>query len=454
MNEIIAELARATEDQTESARLALAEVHLPHSLTAYRQEQSGGGLPEDLWQRVHVLQQENCIIQLKQDLWELKGAADLARATHEKTTSLLEFDKKSDREFREANPDFEGHDAGEVQRSFWKPLSNYDKLLSSAQEGDSVLFRRLEQLDIEPKYNLLQFSKSQLDRLLPGARGGPPDSSMVADTEYLSHLLGELSALFQERANLMDLIRKELDSFDIVGAIKARIDPTRGSDRDLFDAMKHTQKAFDGMRYEIQANLEKQDELLGTIFHENERFMDARERTTNSQSADSCIVMIEDAIEEIGRLSKHLKEGKDFYNVVLPKLDELKHKVDDVSARLTVERLEYSEKKGRVDQELKDEEMAKQLSEPRETPSAGSADDVDVAGASSPEAASAPAASASSAASAPPSAAAAAGPSSSNVNDENVVMLVAMGFDSDKVTAALEKHNNDMDKALNELLSA
>jgi hypothetical protein len=450
MNEIIAELTRATEDQTESARLALAEVHLPHSLTAYRQEQSGGGLPEDLWQRVHVLQQENCIIQLKQDLWELKDAADIARETHEEITSLLESDKKSDREFREANPDFEGHDAGEVQRSFWKPLSNYDKLLSSAQEGDSVLFRRLEQLDIEPKYNLLQFSKSQLDRLLPGARGGPPDSSMVADTEYLSHLLGELSALFQERANLMDLIRKELDSFDIVGAIKARIDPTRGSDRDLFDAMKHAQKAFDGMRYEIQANLEKQDELLGTIFHENERFMDARERTTNSQSADSCIVMIEDAIEEIGRLSKHLKEGKDFYNVVLPKLGELKHKVEEVSARLTVERLEYSEKKGRVDQELKDEEMAKQLSEPRETPADSAAD-----AASSPEAAaSAPAASASSAASPPPSAAAAAGSSSSNVNDENVARLVTMGFDSDKVTAALEKHNNDMDKALNELLSA
>jgi hypothetical protein len=464
MNEIIEDLARATEDQTESARLALAEVHLPASLTVYNQEQSGGGLPEDLWQRVHVIQQDYKIMRLKQDLWELKDAAELARATHEKITTQLEFDTNSDQQFREANAGFEGHDADEVQRSFRKPLTSYYRLLSSAQEGDSVLFRRLKQLDIEPKYDLLQFSKSQLDRLLPGARGrrqdgNDHDSDMVANTQHLSYLLGELKALFQERANLMALIRKEFKNFDVLGALKAKVDPIRGTDQDYLDATKHAQKAFDGIRYEIQTNVERQNELLGTILAENERFMNARMRTTTSQSADSCIVMIEDAIEEIDQLSKHLKEGKAFYNLVLPKLDVLKHQVDDVSARLAVERLEHGEREKKKRQERKDALMAKTLfsNESSSSPSART----ESGAASSSAAARAPAsypvttpdASAAATAARGRSQSGVAGRTVGGVDDEKVAILVAMEFDADKVVAALEKHNNNVDKALNELLS-
>jgi len=42
----------------------------------------------------------------------------------------------------------------------------------------------------------------------------------------------------------------------------------------------------------------------------------------------------------------------------------------------------------------------------------------------------------------------------STVDDEKVATLVAMEFDAEKVVAALEKHSNDMDQALNELLSS
>lgn len=460
MNDNISDLARATEDMTESARLALAEVNLPHSLTAYKQEQSGGGLPEELWHRVSLVQQDNKINQLKQDLWELKDASDLARLTHEKITSQLDFDTTSDQNFREANPDFEGHNVEELQISFRRILSNYNKLLSSAQEGDSVLFRRLEQLDIEPKYNLLQFSKSQLDRLLPGARGR--NSGMVIDTQHLSYLLGELSALFQERANLMALIRKEFRTFDILRALRERVDTTKGTDKDYLEATKHAQKAFDGMRYEIENNMTSQNELLGTILIENEEFMNSRERTTNSQSADSCIVMIEDAIEETGQLSNHSKEGKDFYNVLIPKLSELKHQVDDVSARLTVERLEYSERERKVSQERKDALMAKKMfsneskSSPADSTTEGSA------AATTPAAAATSTPNPAAAGGSPPrstngvsSAATASHHSTQAINridDEKVATLVAMEFDAEKVVAALEKHDNDIEKALNELI--
>ena len=457
MSEIIEDLARASEDQSESARLALNEVHLPHSLRVYQQEQSGGGLPDDLWERVHQLQQENSVIQLKQDLWEIKDAADLAQATYKAIMSQLDFDVDADKMFRKENPDFSGHDAWDAQKNFRKPLANYEKLLSSAQDGDKVLFQRMEQLDIEPKYDLLQFSKAQLDLLLPGAMNDP---DLVVDTQHLSHLCGELRSLFQKKADLIAMMRDELENFDVAKAIEDTVAGSRTrTDEDFLEATKHAQKHFEGLRLDIQSCMEHQNELLGTILVENEAFMNSRQRTMNSQSAESCIMMIEDAMDEVDQLSKHLKEGKDFYNVVLPKLDELKQLVDDASARLTVERLEYDDTEKKASQEQKDAEMAQQLNEEAAAAPAAAAPETAAAAAQSapttqnsedseedtkPAAAPSPL---------PVPASVAARSPRSNVDDEKVATLMAMEFDADKVVEALEKHNNDMELALNELLA-
>jgi hypothetical protein len=429
MDKTVMDIGIVAEERTEFARKALANVNLPHSLTAYRQEQAGGGIPDDLWQRVQTIQRERRIAQLKQDLWELRDMAELARTTHKKVQSQLDFDLESDRLFRQSNLGFEGHNAEEVQKSFRQSLANYDRLLVTAQEGDSVLLRRLEQLDTNPKYKLLQFQKSQLDRLLPGTGVGHNRYDGV-DTSHLSRLLVELSALFHEREVLLNGIQDEVKKFDVEEALFSRVNPRTASDQELREALISMQKPFDGMFYEVEHNIEKQTDLLNAILAENEQFMLARESTNNSHSADSCIIMIEDAIEEIDQLSKHLKEGKDFYNVAIPKLDKLKQQVGDVSARLAVERLEYDDKADRARQEEKDAMMAQKLSSGAEMnpPTDGTAR---MPGASSST----------------------QGDQRTKVDDEKVATLVAMEFDPAKVVEALLKHDNNVDQALNELLS-
>jgi len=362
----------------------------------------------------------------------LNDAVELARGTHQKITDQLDYDTRTDQIFREENPHFSGHDASDAQKSFRKRLANYHKLLSSAQEGDSVLFEKMKQLDIEPKYDLLQLPKSQLDLLLPGAQNR--DTEMVVDTEHLSYLCGELIALFQKKADLIIMLKNEFHNFDIPRALETRVASTRKTDKDYLDATKDAQKAFDQLLNEIRSSIEHQDELQTTVLVENESFMNARQGTTNSQSAESCIAMMEDAIDEINQLSKHLKEGKDFYHVVIPKLDELKQQVDDVSARLTVERLEYCEHQNKATQEQEDAEMAQQLHE--ELPAADDDNGNDASGTNSNS----------------PAATAAASLPVSKVDDEKVATLLAMEFDADKVVAALEKYDNNMDDALNDLL--
>jgi hypothetical protein len=51
MDNFVFSTAAMAEEKTEDARKALASVNLPHSLTAYKQAQAGGGIPLDLWER-------------------------------------------------------------------------------------------------------------------------------------------------------------------------------------------------------------------------------------------------------------------------------------------------------------------------------------------------------------------------------------------------------------------
>lgn len=276
--------------------------------------------------------------------------------------------------------------------------------------------------------------------------------------------MSELSTHFQEREELVNRIRKELKHYDIQETLQSRVDPVTGSDQDYLEASRFAQKAFDGMIYEIQNNMEKQKEILNTILIENKQFMMNRERTSASQSADSCIVLIEDAIEEIEELSNHLKEGKEFYNAVSPKMDKLKQQIGDKSARLTVERLEYDDKARRASQVVKDAMMAKNLSSESNNNDGGSA--AAAASTSSQyddQRRSPPSNSNGSPSSHPlnnhqedeavvPHLHRQETTRTNNVDDEKIATLVGMGFDPDKVVASLEKNNNDVDQALNELL--
>ena len=143
MDKFVLSMSAMAEDKTEDARKALASVNLPHSLTAYKQEQSGGGIPLDLWERVEKIQHGRKISILKQELWGLRDVAEQARAIFTKTEKQLIEDVEMDNLFRQQNPSFEGHDVQEIQRSFCQSLTNYGKLLTKSQEGDAVLLRRL-----------------------------------------------------------------------------------------------------------------------------------------------------------------------------------------------------------------------------------------------------------------------------------------------------------------------
>lgn len=321
LHKMVQDLTRVSLDKMEEARMILAEVNLPHSLTAYKQEVSNAtsGIPMDLWERMEALQEDELISSLKRDLWEVRERAELSTALAQAISKQLADDLGLDQRFRQEHAHFEGHMATEVQQSFRSCLKNYQGLLQKARDGDDELMSRLESLDTDPKYKLLQFSKSQLDRLLP-APGGSDDIG-----EELARRLVALSSLFDQRQELLDKLKLQAEKYDIA-SIMADIDPSSPTATQEYErAVEMSFKSFGSIR----TNIARQGEMIESILVDNDKFVRARDASASANANENCITMIEDAIEEAEQLRKHLEEGRDFYDGVIGKLQKLQHEVGD-----------------------------------------------------------------------------------------------------------------------------
>lgn len=421
------EINELSHDKMEHARMILADANLPHSLTAYKQQQQhegggDGGIPLDLWERMELLQQEELIPSIKRDLWALRERADFCVELYQDVQKQLDDDLKLDRTFRQENPHFIGHDTMEVQRSFRSSLERYEGLLRKSRTGDATLMQQCTSLDTDPKYKLLQFSKVQLDRLLSST--GISRQKEPIDTTQLARLLVALSSLFDEREELLDTLEAKASEYDIESKL-ATIDPSSPNAHDEYErVVQESIQSFEEVTFDIRTNISRQVELVDSILHENEDFVKAREAGPPPNANENCILMIEDAIDEAEQLKKHLREGIEFYNVVIPKLERLQHEVGDASARLAIERCEYEDGARNRSQESDDARLAASLAERGSSLRSMNGH----------------------------------GPlqiltdSGEVLDDAKVANLVDMNFDPEKVVAALKKHNNDMDQALNQLL--
>lgn len=241
--------------------------------------------------------------------------------------------------------------------------------MTAANESDQLLIEKCQRMETDTKFKLLKFrNKSQLDNLLiqqqqQSQRDNNGDSSEeddeTIDVTALSKYLVDLSALFDEREQLLKRLESSIESLD---------DNDTDGDRERASTSignaKRTQ--FDSIIARVHKSIEQQKELLVAILKENESFMNARaetmaQSTSNNHQDNNCIMKIQDSLEEVEQFQKHLVEGRAFYDVILPKLTKLQHQVGDVSARLTIERCEYEDKQKRNRQEEEDARMAANL---------------------------------------------------------------------------------------------
>jgi hypothetical protein len=457
-HEIVTQTQQRADEETQNARNALAAVHLPHSLTAFRQEQSGGGIPETIWQRIEIVQAEKQIEGIQQELRNIQALASKARKLFGRVDEILEVEFELDNMFRGQNPNFEGHSVKDIQKPFRQALRNYQQLIDAAHESDILLARRCEMLEKDPKFRLLTYPKSQLDRMVPPASSSRSGNHGDIDVSALSKKLVELSTLFNERESLIHSLKEKWKTYNIVADLsKVQVDPSRpGSSEEQYQNVIEDSKAsFYDIANDLEANFEHQTNILNKIMQENAAFMRRREQLFHQQtvkhSSDSTLGSIEDALEEIAQLTKHLKEGGAFYEVVIPKLEKLKQQVEEVGSRLAQERSNYEDYSSRIRSSDAMDQSGMSDRYANETAVAyggGSGRNGGFAARNSnyvePSRARV--------VTTPGAQSIRNGRAEARVDDEMFANLVAMDFDPNRVVAALKRHDNNFDAALNDLL--
>jgi hypothetical protein len=470
-----------------------------------------------LWNRVLEVQRTQQVETLRTQLWQLRDDSEKAQRIFHSMRSQLENDLAIDEAFREQHgDDFAGHRVSVVQDSNQRALDAYSRLMSTALKSDRLLSDKLRILDTDPKFRLLKFRKEQLDLLVPAGRSRrgreasegdeileAPDDRPIDVTE-LSECLADLSELIDQRDAQVSAMQ------DFVDHVSRTLHAADEADDDYGDADEENSKLDTGMlrpgnggggrtmdaatRYIrdqvelVQRSLQDQNGLLRRILVLNEAFIVARNETATTpgasaamESSSNILEKLGDALEELDQFSSHLHEGTDFYRVIIPKLEKLQQNVENISTRLTVERLEYDESVRRSRQEEEDARVASEMSSnPHHPgPSAASSSEpsrpyeisggggVGGGGAEGPEGGGAGVGG-----TAPPSAYG-PGPAASThlplptsrveqvnhadglavrVDDAKVARLIELGFDPDRAAMALRRYHNDMDQALNDLL--
>lgn len=176
----------------------------------------------------------------------------------------------------------------------------------------------------------------------------------------------ELSSLIHERELLLQCLNQENDCFDIKGhvaSLEANETPeTINAFEKLIDEKLMSYKQI---QHEIDNNIEKQPQLLYTVLTENETFVQSRSPANVSAAGQNFVHMIEEGLHILKIVKKQLEDGRNFYNMIVPRLKQLKQHVSFMSVRLAVQRFDYEDNaratNERMKQEVEDEKMAKTL---------------------------------------------------------------------------------------------
>jgi len=470
--------AEAADAKTEAARQALAEVDLPLALERFQQEREEGAQRDNLkrppssessreeqhgpsdWMalrdRLEGIQKGNGsghnagLSELQQGLWELRDNAERAHGLVDQIKQQLEENVRMEQEFSDTHPNYQGQHhttssteppkspaarVKEIQSPCVVSLEKYGQLLQAADQGDQVLFGRLESLPTDPKFQLLaKLNEAQLERLLSaversrqenptelGSRqesvsssSSRPTQELLSAVENLNRYLLELSMLFEARDDLVhERLPEEIKislqhatnelmrSGIVAGAEMDENNQNNSKEKAVCEEIiQRVQPAVQSVLDEIRSNLNQQGKLLKKIMKENEVFEhhleqyhqangggngDGRARKVSGASsvakstspAEKTLLHLQEALDEMDEMTNHWKQGAEFYDSVVTKLLKLQQQVSDISTQLAIERCEYEEDVARSNQEAKDASLAKELAKEHENDSVNSSDDDD-----------------------------------------------------------------------------
>merc|ERR1711957_107554 len=254
------------------------------------------------------------VSKLRGGLWALRESSLHVKLILKTFSEQLDGDVRLDRDFRQRNRDFAGHDASEAQADIRTHAGHCVDWLRNAEEGDNVLMAMLEELEAGEKFELLQKDMNvlngmsasesvvEIERSFGVCNGGGNSShrkrsgggdvdehfnsncnnNNKIDPTCLGNLLVELSELFQVQEDELSKLQILIECCDLRPAFAVLATNAKqqglssnemiGGSEDLLpytNLAKKVASSFNPHSEVIRANVLRQGDLVVAILREN-----------------------------------------------------------------------------------------------------------------------------------------------------------------------------------------
>lgn len=234
---------------------------------------SEGGIPENLWTKIHDVQTRGGVAALNGQLQGLNSADQAVRNLIQEVRKLLTEEEKADEEVRER---FRGRwtrlPSSNTNRTFFTHLQQTEAQLRQVQEALPQLNNNVQALQMVAK--LLDKTQSEVEQSLPAPADIPQDSKqVVAVRSALDNLLKETT----NAQTVADKCRAEILEF----AIEGHLLHAHQSGYSMETVINEKINELDSYRRDAAQSLSKLQNFLGSLRNAFERFQQTQEGREN-----------------------------------------------------------------------------------------------------------------------------------------------------------------------------
>jgi programmed cell death 6-interacting protein len=376
------DISGEAEGFTYSARTTLRTLNLPAAFESYMLDSK---LPEGVWLRVEKMQKAGGIERLVKQVDEIESSANRANLSMSNIEETLQREEKKDDDFRGIYTELNtSHRQGGFIADMRYNTQNMRKAYNDARKNEDALFGEIRDSESQEEMKLLLKSKSDLTDLLPSKpvnlldfdesesleQDGSSKTSNSQSNNKLASLgphavqledrLHQLDQLLKLREAIVEGIRQLADKDKAMAAVDSVSLESQHVARD-----EYLTKAK-GEKSRVMDTVEEQEELLKTIKHLNQAFLESiRDDPTAAERAE-VLQTIERQLDKYFSLQQRIIEGVTFYANLQSKLNSLQQGSDDHAYIQEMQRHEFERNREttlqRTSQEAEDRSMAMQLS--------------------------------------------------------------------------------------------
>jgi len=199
-------------------------------------------------------------------------------------------------------------------------------------------------------------SRAEFDAEMP--KREPGAGAPAIETSSLSEALKDLSRLMSVRDAALNHFVKAAEGVDITARLVECGD-------DYCKCCEEELANFDEVQIDLQKNLEEQTAILTRVFEENAKFVAARSNDAVTQQREAFLLKIESAVATFESLHKQIVEGRNFYQSIVTRVEQLSQTCEDQHVMVGVMHSDFLEQKQNRDrsisQEASDAELAARL---------------------------------------------------------------------------------------------